>query len=252
MSALVFLPGLICDHAVWQSQVDDLIQQGYECQVIDYGNADSLAEMARITLDLAPESCVLAGHSMGGRVALEVARQAPQRLSHLVLMDTGYLPLAPGAAGEKERAGRMALIEKARHHGMRTMGQEWMQGMVLPQHLKDTKLCNTILDMIERKTVAQFEAQQTALLNRPDATEVLRSLSCPTLFICGSDDLWSPVSQHEAMAELVVHSRVQVIAQSGHMSTMEQPEAVTQALTEWLEITNAPTERYPGFNQTEG
>ncbi|SEQ07808.1 Pimeloyl-ACP methyl ester carboxylesterase [Amphritea atlantica] len=235
MSAIVFLPGLICDQAVWEDQVKELLHRGFECQVIDYGNADSLTEMAYIALEQAPESFALVGHSMGGRVAMEVARQAPQRITQLVLMDTGYLPLAPGSAGEKERAGRMALIEKARQQGMRIMGQEWMQGMVLPQHLKDEPLCNAILNMIERKTVAQFEAQQTALLTRPDATDVLRSLNCPTLFICGSDDLWSPVSQHEAMSEQVADSIIEVIAHSGHMCTMEQPQAVNQALIHWLQ-----------------
>ncbi|WP_296055303.1 alpha/beta hydrolase [uncultured Amphritea sp.] len=237
MQTVVFLPGLICDTAVWQDQVNELTRQGYTCRVINYGDANSLGRMAEIAIEQSPERFVLIGHSMGGRVALEVARRAPDKISHLILMDTGYLPLSEGEAGKQEVSGRLALIEQARQHGMRKMGETWMQGMVLPERLKDLPLCDAILDMIERKTVQQFEHQQTALIERPDATSVLTSQSCPTLFICGDQDSWSPLERHYDMAKLVADSAVISIGRSGHMSTMEQPQAVNEALTDWLQRT---------------
>ncbi|WP_299205538.1 alpha/beta hydrolase [uncultured Amphritea sp.] len=236
MTPTIFLPGLICDAAVWSDQSDLFTRQGISNQVIDYGDADSLGRMAEIAIAQSPERFILIGHSMGGRVAMEVARRVPEKISHLILMDTGYLPLNKGDAGKQEVSGRLALVEMAREQGMRVMGEAWMQGMVLPAHLQDSQLCNAILDMIERKTVQQFEHQQTALIERPDATDVLQSLRCPTLFISGDQDSWSPLERHYEMAALVPGSEVIAIEQSGHMCTMEQPKAVNEALTHWLQL----------------
>lgn len=235
MTTVVLLPGLICDDAVWSAQTKALKAEGYETLVIDYGNLSSLSSMASHALRNAPEHFILFGHSMGGRIALEVARQAPERVTGLVLMDTGHLALASGAAGQQEVAGRLALVNVAKTDGMREMGKRWMKNMVLPKHLEDEVLCNAILDMIERKTPEQFEGQQTALINRPAASDVLKSLSCATCFITGDQDAWSPLERHYDMAALVPRkSPVYSIQDSGHMSTMEQPERVNEAIMAWI------------------
>ena len=134
-SEIMLLPGLMCDEAVWRDQVEALAP--INCRIPDYGRADSLAAMADIVLADAPARFVLAGHSMGGRVALEVCRKAPERVSHLILLDTGFRAKAEGEAGDKEETGRFALLEKARKDGMRAMGQQWVQGMVHPDRLAD-------------------------------------------------------------------------------------------------------------------
>ena len=234
MSNIVFLPGLVCDEAVWLHQADTLIKQGHEVQIMDFGTLDSLAEMASFTLQQAAQKFILVGHSMGGRVALEVMRQSHDRVLSLVLMDTGYLPRASGNAGRQEIDSRMNLVALAKEKGMRTMGERWMQGMVLPDHLENKSLCNDILDMIERKSTTQFENQQRALIDRPDATEVLKSLSCHTCIICGDQDVWSPFERHVTMAELVENAELHSITASGHMSTMEQPEQVSEILLSWV------------------
>lgn len=235
MSVVVLLPGLICDKAVWRSQAKALNAQGYETIVIDYGRLSDLREMASLALRLVPQSFILIGHSMGGRIAMEIVRQAPERVCALAAMDTGYLALAEGEAGRREVQGRMELIDLAKEQGMRAMGKRWMQGMVLPEHLNDAGLCEEILDMIERFSVEQFAGQQNALINRPDASGVLSSLERPTCFICGDQDAWSPLENHHEMAKVASHALVYSIPSSGHMTTMEQPEKVNEVLSFWLE-----------------
>jgi pimeloyl-ACP methyl ester carboxylesterase len=229
---VVLLPGLMCDAAVWSAQCEAL--SFADCVLPSYGELSSITGMARHVLESAPaQRFSLAGHSMGGRVALEVARLAPQRVERLALLDTGMDPLAPGDAGRRERDKRMALLQLAREQGMRAMGREWARGMVHPSRL-GSPLFEQVLDMIERQTPAIFEAQITALLGRPDARGVLRGLQCPTLLACGRQDAWSPLSRHEEMHALVPGSRLVVIEDSGHMCTMEQPAAVSRALQAWL------------------
>ena len=231
--SLLLLPGLLCDIAVWNDPIR-LLKAQVDCHVPDYGLRASLTAMAHHVLSSAPaEHFSLAGHSIGGRVALEVMRLAPHRVERIALLDTGYQPLPAGAAGDQESALRMALLERARTAGMRVMGQAWARGMVHDTRL-GTPVFDAILDMIERRTPAIFEAQIRALLTRPDATPVLESLVVPTLLVCGRDDQWSPLARHRQMAALIPRARLEVIEDCGHMTTMERPEAVTHLLAQWL------------------
>lgn len=231
---VVLLPGLLCDHATWAAQCDAL-QGGAHCVVPSYGLDDALETMARRVLDESPvERFALVGHSMGARVALEVMRLAPQRVSRLALFDTGLDPIAPGPDGERERAQRLALLAMARAQGMRAMGRQWAPNMVLPAH-RDAPVFERILAMIERKTPEVFEAQIRALLGRPDARAVFTAIRCPVLLGCGRQDAWSPLARHEQMQRLLPASRLVVIEDSGHMSPMEQPDAVSRVLVDWLE-----------------
>lgn len=230
---LLLLPGLLCDQASW-GLVPPALAAVAHCQVVDYGAADSLAAMAEGVLRAAPARFSMAGHSMGGRVAMEILRLAPQQVEKIALLDTGHLARPAGAAGEAEAAKRHELLALARSQGMRAMGAQWAAGMVRPQALSDSVLMDRILAMIERKTPDIFAAQIKALLARPDASAVLVALKQPLHLICGRQDSFSPVSQHEAMATLVPHARLSVIEDCGHMSAMEQPQAMVQLLTEWL------------------
>jgi pimeloyl-ACP methyl ester carboxylesterase len=231
--AVVFLPGLLCDRAVWEAQITGLSDR-YDCFVADYGAADSLTTMATAALEAAPARFSLAGHSMGGRVALEVMRHAPQRIARLALLDTGYQARPEGEAGEAEAGKRYRLLDIALSQGMRVMGREWLQGMVHPERLEDRPLIESILAMVGRKTPGIFAAQIRALLNRPAAEEVLRAVRCQTLVLCGRQDGWSPLTRHEEMAGMIAHARLEIIEDSGHMTTLERPQAVTAALESWL------------------
>jgi pimeloyl-ACP methyl ester carboxylesterase len=231
---LVLIPGLMCDGAVWEPLLP-MLSPCASCQIIDHGQASSLTVMAQQVLDAAPAQFALAGHSMGGRVALEVLRLAPQRVTQLALLDTGYKARPSGPEGDEEARKRLALLEITRSQGVRVMANQWVQGMVKPSRLEDTTLIEAIVSMFERKSATIFENQIKALLARPDATPVLASTKVPTLVLCGREDSWSPISQHQEIAALVTGKvSMSVIADAGHMSTMEQPSAVAQAMREWL------------------
>jgi len=228
---VVFLPGLLCDAAVWAPQMAAL---GRSATVVHYGRANSLTSMAERALQAAPAGrFALAGHSMGGRVAFEVWRLAPERVERLALLDTGSHPLAEGAAGETERAGRLRLLAIARQGGMRTMAADWARGMVHESRVGGP-VFEAVLDMFERSSADIFEAQIQALLTRPDATPQLASITCPTLLLAGEQDAWSPPEQHRRMQQAVNGAQLVVVPQCGHMSTLEAPAAVTAALAGWL------------------
>lgn len=233
LPTLVLVPGLACDEAVW-TPLWPALQDVARPWVPPAAVHTTIGDMAEAVLQAAPtEVFALAGHSLGGRIALEVMRRAPGRVSRLALLDTGWQPLAVGAAGEAERQSRGELVALARAAGMRTMGERWSPPMLHPARL-GTPVHDEVLRMIERQTAERFAAQQQALLDRPDASAVLDAIRCPTLLLCGREDGWSPPARHEEMAARIPGARLVLVDQCGHMSPMEQPEAVARALRAWL------------------
>jgi pimeloyl-ACP methyl ester carboxylesterase len=230
---LLLLPGLLCDRAVW-APVLPALETMARCHVPDYADERSLGAMAERVLRDAPATFSVAGHSMGGRVALEIVRRVPERVERLGLLDTGFLPRPQGRAGDDERSRRLALLALAEKNGMRAMAREWVQPMVHPARLADEAFMDTILDMFERRTPAQFAAQIDALLARPDASPLLPALRCPTLVLCGRADGWSTPAQHAEMAAMIAGSRLVFVEGGGHMAPMECPDATAAAMLEWL------------------
>lgn len=241
-ATLVFIPGVMCDESFWAAPREHLRALVTRSAVADHGRADTLAAMARSILAHHEGPLVLLGHSMGGRVALELARQARERVLAMALLDTGYRALAPGEAGAREVEGRMRLVHLARREGVRAMAHEWVQGMVHPARLHDRVLIESIVEMFARYDAEHFAAQMQALIARPDAGEVLAGLTCPVQLLCGEQDVWSPPSQHREMAALTRFADFESIADAGHMIAMEQPQAATQALCRWLHgrVTSRP------------
>jgi pimeloyl-ACP methyl ester carboxylesterase len=233
---LVLVPGLMCDHAVWQPLFPHLDCADKNLLVADHGTANSLAQMAELVLTNAAPRFAIAGHSMGGRVALEVMRLAPERVTHLALLDTGHTARASGEAGAAERIKRIALLNIARQQSVRAMAMEWVQGMVHPDRLQDAELVEAIVRMMARKNADVFAAQIEALLFRPDASSVLREIKVPTLIALGRQDSWANLSQHEAMQALLPNAKLQVIEDAGHMCPMERPLETAQILNAWLRL----------------
>lgn len=232
---LVLLPGLMCDDSVWTGMYPHL-PAALPTQVIDYGMASSIESMAQLVLHRAPPRFAVAGHSMGGRVAMEVVRMAPERVTRIALLDTGQLARPAGLAGEQEAAKRFALLGVARTQGVAAMAATWVQGMVHPDRLADAALIDSIVGMFTRKSADIFACQIQALLERPDASDVLRKLAVPTLFLCGEQDAWSPPAQHQQMRELASHAELSLVAHAGHMAPMERPQAVAECFTRWLSV----------------
>jgi pimeloyl-ACP methyl ester carboxylesterase len=202
--------------------------------VADYAASDSIQAMAQAALAGITERFAIAAHSMGGRVAFEIYRAVPECVAGLALLDTAYRPRPAGEASARERAERMELVRIAETQGMRAMGRYWMPKIVHPDRLSDAPLIESILDMFDRKSPAVYRAQVNALLNRPDATPVLPSIRCPTLVLCGREDGWSPVAQHQDIASRIPGSKLEIIERCGHMAPMERPDEVTAALDEWF------------------
>jgi pimeloyl-ACP methyl ester carboxylesterase len=223
------LPGLICSDYVWQTQVQALESFG-AVAVRGYGMADSITAMAQRVLDEAPPRIAVAGHSMGGRVALEMFRLAPGRIERIALLDTGVHPAQPG-----ERGKRMALLETARQRGMEALVNEWLPPMVHPDRRRDERLMAPLRSMAMSAGLEQYERQVRALLSRPDATPLLSEIDVPTLVGVGRHDQWSPVAQHQAMAARIAGATLVVFEDSGHMAPVEAPAQVSGALRKWLE-----------------
>ncbi len=224
---LLLLSGLLCDETVW-SDIPERLADVAEVRILSFRGFSSIPAMAEHVLASAPERFALAGHSMGGRVALEVMRCAPQRVSGLALLNTGVHAVRDG---EPQSRGR--LLRVAYEHGMAALAAEWLPPMMAAGYRK-VELMPRLTAMIERSTPDSYAAQINALLNRPDAMPVLASIDVPTLLLSGSEDTWSPVSQHETMRHRIPHATLFEVHGAGHMSPVERPDAVALALREWL------------------
>ncbi len=227
---LYLLPGLMCDHRIWAPQLAALA--AFRPVAVDgYGDARSLVTMARRVLASAPDRISLAGHSMGGRVALEMIRIAPDRVERLALLDTGVHPVAKG-----EQDKRMALLELGRREGMEALVDAWLLPMLHPDRRYYAAFVEPLRDMCVSSGIEHYEDQMTALLERPDARPLMRTIRCPTLIGVGSDDAWASVDQHRAMAAGIAGATLVIFEHAGHMTPVEAPEQVTAALRDWLEL----------------
>lgn len=226
---VILVPGLLCDADVWTHQIAALSPL-YEVIVPDLTRHDSLQDMAAHILDGAPERFSIIGHSMGGRVTLEVFRLAPERVARIGLLDTGVHPAPP-----EELPKRQAMLDISAGQGMTALAHEWLPPMVRPGLLDtDPALRATLYAMIERMTPTIHRQQITALVNRPDAAPLLSQIACPALVGVGELDLWSPPDQHEPIAEAIPGATMVVFEGAGHMAPMEAPAAVNAALLEWM------------------
>ena len=230
METIYLLCGLLCDKTVWETQTRALKARGYDARPMSFQGFDSITAMAAHLLEQAPPRFSLAGHSMGGRVALEAYRQAPQRIERLALLDTGC-----GPAAQEETEQRGMLVRKALAEGIDAIAETWARPMIAPSRQRDEEPLGSILRMVGRMSGAIYAGQTQALLTRPDATPVLPEIRCPTLILCGQQDGWSPPQRHRRMAEAIPGSELCLIDDCGHMSTMEQPEKVLSALEAWMQ-----------------
>jgi pimeloyl-ACP methyl ester carboxylesterase len=226
---LLLLPGLTCDAAVWRAQVA-AFGAAYDIRIPDLSGFDSFDAMAGAALALADSRpFALAGHSMGGRVAMQVAALAPGQVQRLALLDTGaHLP-TPG-----EAESRLSLVATGEREGIEAVIQAWLPPMLAPANRENRALWDEIAAMQRRAGVETLKRQQNALLTRRDGFAQLDTVKVPTAFITGALDGWAPPEQHREMQAHVPGSTLTVIEGCGHMAPMESPDAVNAAFAEWL------------------
>ena len=229
VSPLVMLPGMMCDARLFMPQIIALSAET-SVSVAPMTVGDSIEKIARNVLAQAPQTFALAGLSMGGIVAMEMLRQAPDRIERLALLDTNCQSEMPNVAAAREpqiarvRAGR--LIE--------VMRDELRPNTLAPSAQRDEVL-QIVMEMAQDLGPEVFIEQSRALQRRPDQQATLRRAKTPTLVMCGEYDTLCPIRRHEFMAHLMPNAHLEIIPDAGHLPTLEQPFAVIDHLRSWLE-----------------
>lgn len=226
MIPLILLPGMLCHEWQWAHQVMHLADVA-DITVADLSRWDSIRGMAEAVLAQVPPQFALAGLSMGGIVAMEIMRLAPARVVKLALMDTNPYPSPPQQQDQFVYFRR--LIANGRFLDITKVSLK-------PNLLYDDNpaLKQAVYQMAEQVGAAAYERQMTAVANRADSRQSLKQIPCPTLVLCGRYDIPCPVALHEEMAATIPQAALVVIEQCGHLSSMEQPQAVTAVLRYWL------------------
>jgi pimeloyl-ACP methyl ester carboxylesterase len=226
--SVALLSGLLCDETFW-TDIPLRLAAVAEVQVISFRGFSSLPAMAQHVLDIAPQRFAVAGHSMGGRVALEIMRFAPERVARLALLNTGVHAVRDG-----EPQSRSRLLRVAFEHGMAALAAEWLPPMMGSDAARTAELMPQLRAMIQRFTAEAYAAQVSAMLNRPEVLSLLPTIVVPTLLLSGSDDTWSPISQQQSIRRRIPHATLFEIHGAGHMAPLERPDSVAIALREWL------------------
>lgn len=226
--SLLLLSGLLCDQGFW-SDIPQRLASLAEVSVVSFRGFSSIAAMARHVLDRAPARFSLAGHSMGGRVALEVFREAPNRVSGLALLNTGVHGVRDG-----EPQSRARLMRIAYEQGMPALAAEWLPPMMGSDAARTAELMPRLTAMIQRFSAGEYAEQMNAMLHRPEVMPLLSSIAVPTLLLSGSDDTHSPVSQQQSIRRKIPHASLFEVHRAGHMAPMERPDSASIALREWL------------------
>lgn len=229
MPALLLIPGLLNTGRVFASQVAALADR-VDCVAAEPWHHDSIAAMAEAALAAAPARFALAGFSMGGYVAFEILRRAPERVERLALIDTQATPDSP-----ESTARRRGLLEQSRLGRFHGVTPTLLPQLVHPAHLQRPEIVEPILAMAREIGAAGFVREQQAIMARPDSRPLLVEIEVPTVVVVGRQDQVTPVARAEEMAADIATSRLVVIEGCGHMAPLEQADQVTAALRRWLD-----------------
>jgi pimeloyl-ACP methyl ester carboxylesterase len=225
--SLVILPGSLCDRWAYAQQIAAL-SQGFAITVPHLTDHETLDEMAEAVLAAAPPRFAVIGHAMGGRVALELIRRAAGRIEALALIATTVHPVRPG-----EDARRQSQIDQAFNEGMAALAAAWLPKVLHAEALANAPLMQGLTEMYCRFTAEDYQREVRALLKRPDPRPLLDSIRCPTLILSGRDDPLCTPEQSESLAGQIHGAGLDVIDRCAHFPTVEKPERVTRALSDW-------------------
>ena len=224
---LLLLPGLTNDERVWRRTMTALGADA-EAKVGDVSTHDTMTGLAQAVLARAPERFAVAGLSMGGYCALEMLRQAPQRIAGVALVDTSARPDT-----QESKANREKQIERARGDYPALVG-ELVGKWIHPGFLHDANVAEVARDMALQSGSETFARQQRAIMSRADSRPLLKEIRCPAIVIAGRQDTLIPMEVHEELASGISGATLSVIDDCGHLAPLEQPAAVADALRGWL------------------
>ncbi len=224
---IVMVPGLRCDAYLYQPVIARL-GDAIAPNVADISLDDTITGMAHRILAAAPPRFALVGLSMGGYVVLEIMRQAPDRVSHLALLDTNARP--DSDERKQPRRAEMALVAQGKSA---LVSRTALPGLLAPKNLA-TPITEAVHDMAMRVDVKAYYRQQEAIMGRADSRPFLKDIAVPTLVGCGAEDKLIPLPLSEEMAEAIPDAKLVVFPDAGHVPTLENPDAVATAMREWL------------------
>jgi len=223
----VLIPGLLCTPRLYAEQIPALWRCG-PVLIADHTRDDTMAAIAARILAAAPARFALAGLSMGGYIALEIVRRAPDRVARLALLDTGARADTPE---QSERRNRLIALAQGARFG--EIPDLLFPLFVHRNHQSDASLKLVVRVMAEETGVETFMRQQRAIVRRPDLRPSLAAIRCPTLVLVGEGDELTPPALAREIADGIAGAHLVVVSESGHLSTLEQPAAVSKALVEW-------------------
>jgi pimeloyl-ACP methyl ester carboxylesterase len=224
----VLIPGLICTPRLYLEQIPALWAFG-PVTVADHTRDDSMSAIARRVLSQAPARFALVGLSMGGYVAFEIVRQAPERVAKLALLDTTARPDLPEQTEQRQKQ-----IAMAQQGHFADIARLLFPRFVAVAHQGDRTLRRVVRTMAEETGAEAFVRQQTAIMQRVDSRPTLAAVACPALVVVGEQDALTPPDRAAEMAAAIPNARQFLVPDCGHLSTLEQPDAVTQALVDFL------------------
>jgi pimeloyl-ACP methyl ester carboxylesterase len=225
---MLLVPGLLCSPRLYAGQIPALWRLG-SVTIADHTRDDSVAGIARRILANAPPRFALIGLSMGGYVAFEILRQTPERVARLVLLDTSARPDTA-----EQTAGRRAQIALATSGHLAEVVRTAFANSVHPAHRADDGLRQVFLDMAAEVGVDAFVRQQLTNIGRPDSRPQLGAIRCPTLVLVGDSDQLTPPDRAAEIVAGIGGARLVIVPESGHSSTLEQPEFVAKSVVEFL------------------
>lgn len=225
---IVLVPGLLASPRLYAEQIPELWRLG-PVTVATHTRDDSMRAIAQRVLASAPARFALAGLSMGGYICFEILRQAPDRIARLILLDTSARPDQP-----EQSEQRRSQIEMARSGRLGEVADALFPRLVHARRWGDESLRRIWRAMVQEVGAEGFINQQTAIMGRPDSRPGLGAIHCPTLVIVGDGDVLTPPERAEEIAKGIPGARLRIIRDSGHLSTLEQPAAVTKSMVEFL------------------
>jgi pimeloyl-ACP methyl ester carboxylesterase len=225
---ILLVPGLVSSPRIYAPVLPALWQFG-PVTIANHIRDGHMALIARRILAEAPPHFALAGHSMGGYIAFEIMRQAPERVAKLALINTQARPDTPEAT-----ACRRTMMARAKGGEYRAVLDELFPGFVHPSRREDASLRQLVHDMGGDIGVEAFVRQQEAIISRPDSRPVLAAIKCSTLVLSGDEDNTIPNALSVEMADNIHNAKLVILPNCGHLPQPEQPEATADALAEWL------------------